>query len=88
MDIDAQVTGSPVDTVIEIVNASGTQLIRCVAPAYTSPCVHDDEQPGFSLDSLLEVQVNGATTFYIHVVDWGSNARPDMLYDLCISGVN
>ena len=88
VDIDAQVNGSPVDTVIEIVNASGAQLNRCVAPAYTTPCESDDEQPGVSLDSLLQVQVNGATTFYIHVVDWGSNARPDMLYDLSISGVN
>jgi hypothetical protein len=88
VDIDAQVNGSPVDTVIEIVNASGTQLNRCVAPAYASPCESDDEQPGVSLDSLLQVQVNGATTFYIHVVDWGSNARPDMLYDLKLSGVN
>ncbi len=88
VDIDAQVNGSPVDTVIEIVNASGTQLNRCVAPAYTSPCESDDEQPGVSLDSRLQVQASGATTFYIHVVDWGSNARPDMLYDLTISGVN
>jgi hypothetical protein len=37
---------------------------------------------------LLELRVNGATTFYIHVVDWGGNARPDKLYDLVISGVN
>ena len=88
VDIDAQVNGSPVDTVIEIVNAAGTQLNRCVAPAYTSPCESDDEQLGVDLDSFLEVRVNGATTFYIHVVDWGSNARPDMLYDLIISGVN
>jgi len=88
VDIDAQVNGSPIDTVIEIVNASGTQLNRCVAPAYTSPCESDDEQAGVALDSLLQVQVNGATTFYIHVVDWGSNARPDMLYDLNLSGVN
>jgi hypothetical protein len=88
VDIDAQVNGSPVDTVIEFVNASGAQLNRCVAPAYATACESDDEQPGVSLDSLLQVQVNGATTFYIHVVDWGSNARPDMLYDLSISGVN
>ncbi len=88
VDINAQVNGSPVDTVIEIVNASGTQLNRCIAPAYTSPCESDDEQLGVDLDSFLQVQVTGATTFYIHVVDWGSNARPDMLYDLIISGVN
>jgi hypothetical protein len=88
VDINAQVNGSPVDTVIEIVNASGAQLNGCVAPAYTSPCESDDEELGVDLDSFLQVQVNGATTFYIHVVDWGSNARPDMLYDLVISGVN
>jgi len=88
VDINAQVNGSPVDTVIEIVNAAGTQLNRCVAPAFASPCESDDEQLGVDLDSFLQVQVNGATTFYIHVVDWGSNARPDMLYDLVISGVN
>ncbi len=87
-DNNAQVNGSPDDTGIESVNASGTPLVRCVAPGFTSPCVSDDEQLGVDLDSFLQVRVNGATTFYIHVVDWGSNARPDMLYDLVISGVN
>ena len=48
----------------------------------------DDEELGVDLDSFLQVRVNGATTFYLHVVDWGSNARPDMLYDLIITGVN
>ncbi len=88
IDMDAQVNGSPVDTVIEIVNAAGAVLNRCVAPSYNSPCVSDDEELGVDLDSFLQVRVNGATTFYLHVVDWGSNARPDMLYDLIITGVN
>ena len=88
IDIDAQVNGSPVDTVIEIVNAAGTVLNSCVAPSYNSPCVSDDEEFGVALDSFLQVRVDGATTFYLHVVDWGSNARPDMLYDLIITGVN
>ncbi len=89
VDIDGLVNGSPIDTVIEIVNAAGTQLNSCVAPAYTSACESDDDgEPGVDLDSFLQVRVNGATTFYVHVVDWGSNARPDMLYDLVISGVN
>ena len=48
----------------------------------------DDGQAGVNLDSFLEVDIDGATTFYIHVVDWGGNARPDMLYDLIVSGVN
>lgn len=88
VDINAQSIGSPVDTVIEIVNASGTQLFNCVAPAYNSRCVSDDEELGVMLDSFLQIRVSGPTTFYVHVVDWGSNARPDMLYDLVISGVN
>ena len=88
LDIDAQVNGSPVDTVIEIVNASGTVLNRCGAPSFNAACVSDDEELGVDLDSFLQVRVNGATTFYVHVVDWGSNARPDMLYDLIVTGVN
>ena len=87
IDINAQVNNSPIDTVIEVVNAAGVRLNTCGAPAYASACVHDDEDLGVSLDSFLELRVNGPTTFYIHVVDWGSNARPDMLYDLVISGV-
>ena len=59
VDIDAQVNGSPVDTVIEFVNAAGTRLTNCVAPAYTSPCVSDDEDLGVDLDSFLQVRVTG-----------------------------
>lgn len=88
VDINADVNGSPLDSVIEIVNASGSRLSTCVSPAFTSPCVHDDEILGEDLDSFLDIQVSGATTFFIHVVDFGSNARPDKLYDLVISGVN
>ena len=48
----------------------------------------DAQVNGSPLDSLLEVRVNGDTTIYVHVVDWGMDARPDKLYDLGISGVN
>ncbi len=91
VDIDAQVNGSPLDSVIEIVNAGGTPLTTCRDPdtaLFDATCISDDEELGVQLDSFLELQVSGATTFYIHVVDWGSNARPDMLYELVISGVN
>ena len=88
VDINAQVNGSPLDSVIEIVNATGIVLNTCESPLFNSECVSDDEVFAVDLDSLLQVQVAGATTFYIHVVDWGSNARPDKLYDLVISGVN
>lgn len=88
IDINAQVNGSPLDPVIEVVNSAGTVLNQCVSPAFTSACVSDDEVLGVQRDSFLQLQVNGAATFYIHVVDWSGNARPDFVYDLVISGVN
>jgi hypothetical protein len=87
VDINAQVNGSSVDTVIEIVDAAGSVLNLC-GTSFDAPCVSDDEVLGEDLDSFLQLRVTDATTFYIHVVDWGSNARPDKLYDLVISGVN
>jgi len=88
IDINAQVNGSPLDAVIEVLDAGGNVLNQCVSPDFVSECISDDEDPGVALDSLLQLRVNGPTTFYIHVVDWGSNARPDLAYDLVISGVN
>jgi hypothetical protein len=88
VDINAAVNGSPLDSVIEIVDVNGLQLSTCLAPAFVDACAHDDEDPGIVHDSLLQLQVASATTFYIHVVDWSGNARPDKLYDLVISGVN
>jgi hypothetical protein len=88
IDIDAQVNGSPLDPVIEVVNSAGTVLNQCGSPAFTSACVSDDEVLGIQRDSLLQLRVTGATTFYVHVVDWSGNARPDFVYDLVISGVN
>ena len=88
VNIDAQVNGSPLDSVIEIVGANGVQLSTCVAPTFTSPCESDDVVLGIELDSVLEIRVTGATTFYVHVVDFRGDARPDLLYDIVISGVN
>lgn len=88
IDINAQTLGSPLDAVIEVLGASGNVLNQCESPTFVSECVSDDEVLGVSLDSLLQLRVNGAGTFYIHVLDWGSNARPDLVYDLVISGVN
>jgi hypothetical protein len=87
IDINAAVDGSPLDSVIEVVNAAGNVLNLC-GTSFNAPCVHDDEVLGVDLDSFLQLRVTGATTFYIHVVDWASDARPDKLYDLVISGVN
>jgi hypothetical protein len=88
IDVNAQVNGSPLDSVIELLDSRGTVLDQCVSPNFTSECVSDDEDLGVDLDSLLQVRVDGGTTLYIHVVDWGMDARPDKLYELVISGVN
>src|SRR5262249_43146986 len=82
--------GTLLDTVIEIVDASGHRLTSCGAPAYTTGCMNDDKD-ATTHDSALDVRVPGAantnTTFYLHVIDWRGDARPDMQYVLEISGV-
>ena len=75
---------------IEITGANGVPLNTCGRTRVRfRPCQHDDEDTNAGLlDSFLQVQVAAGASIYIHVVDWGSNARPDKLYDLVISGVN
>jgi len=89
IDIDAQFIGSPLDSVIEIVNASGVQLQACDIPVeFISPCESDDEIPFENVDSFLQIQMVGGTTVYVHVVDFRGDARPDLKYNIKISGVN
>lgn len=87
VDINANSNGSPLDPVIELVDANGTVLSSCGA-AFDEDCVQDDEELGVLLDPVLTAQVNGAITFFVHVVDFRGDARPDFLYDIVISGVN
>jgi hypothetical protein len=88
--------GNPLDTVIEVVDGNGTRQNTCRLPGSTattfaSACI-DDDIPGTpaSLDSALDFKVPGATstatTFYIHVIDWRGDARPDMVYALQVNG--
>lgn len=88
IDINAQSIGSPMDSVIRIVDAGGATLNTCVDPDFNSACIDDDEDPGVLLDSFLQVRVDTATTFYVHVVDWRGDARPDHLYTIVVSGIN
>jgi Putative Ig domain len=84
--------GGPVltDTVVELLNASGQRITSCEAPAYTSACLNDDID-STTKDSALDIKVPGAanvsTTFYVHVLDWRGDARPDLQYYLNVSGV-
>ena len=87
IDINAQVIGSPIDSVIEFVDANGVRLNTC-GVAFTSPCVSDDEVLGVDLDSYLQIRVAAAATFYLHVVDFRGDARPDLRYDIVMGTAN
>jgi hypothetical protein len=99
---------SPLDSVLEIVDASGTRFTTCKdpvqaflrAPAVVDPnpndfnnsCINDDDPNTGTTDSDLQFQVPGtsgpAVTFYLHVLDYRGDARPDMAYQLQVSGAN
>lgn len=83
------------DSVIEIVNASGTRFPTCRTPAnpagpFNESCLNDDIIFGVLLDSRLEFQVpvGPVLTFYVHVLDWRGDARPDLRYQMTITGAN
>jgi hypothetical protein len=70
---------------------AGPPVIPDATPdAYDDMCMNDDKYPG-NLDSMLDFRVPGTLgtplTFYVHVFDWSGNARPDMVYQISISGV-
>jgi hypothetical protein len=89
--------GNPLDTVIEVVDGNGNQQTTCrlpgsLATTFNSSCIDDDiGGTPYDLDSALDFKVPGApstaTTFYVHVLDWRGDARPDMWYALQVSGV-
>lgn len=92
-------TSSPLDSVIEVVDAGGNRLNICAQPdspagPFNQPCLNFQIATGTAPngDSQLFLQVptsaGGPMTFYLHVLDYRGDARPDMLYDLEISGVN
>jgi hypothetical protein len=85
--ISANSIGSRLDSVVEFVDAGGTRLNLCVPPDYNSPCMNDDSNPGANLDSELWIRVANATTFYVRVVDWRGDGRPDFSYHISIVGV-
>jgi hypothetical protein len=80
---------SPVDTVLEFVDLNDNQLALCIPAPFI--CVNDDFT-GAGLDSRLALEVppgnSGPLTFYIKVLDFRGDARPDFRYTLTISGAN
>lgn len=87
---------NPLDTVIEILDSNGHQLSTCNQPGgattnFTSACLNDDISATPHIqDSALDFMAQGTApataTVYAHVFDWRGDARPDMIYNLSVSG--
>jgi hypothetical protein len=89
------IPASPADTVIELLDEFGDRLPTCrhfgqFPAVFDKPCLNDDLSPGFDLDSKLDFRVLGTpgtpVKFYLRVLDWRGNARPDFRYELYIHG--
>lgn len=93
IEITAERDGSPLDSVIELVDSAGTRLNTCNSPgesSFTNPCMDDDNLEEGTLDSklLFRAPSGAPTTLFLHVVDWRGDARPDMQYQFQIFGVD
>jgi hypothetical protein len=55
---------------------------------FDDPCVCDDIVLGKIQDSRLEFQPAASGTYYIRVVDLRGDGRPDLIYNLTLSGAN
>jgi len=94
VEIFAERNGSPLDSVLEIVDQNGQRFHTCsdagFSAAFANPCMNDDILPEFTLDSMLTFKVpgTGSQKFFVHVLDWRGDARPDMLYQMAIFGAD
>ena len=88
------VPNSPFDPLVEIVDATGTRLALCSdasAGPFSTNCISDFEDDNVLANARLFFQAPAGSTpstFFVHVLDWRGDARPDMLYDLKISRAN
>jgi Putative Ig domain len=93
IEITAERNGSPLDSVIELVDSAGLRLNTCNSPgqsSFTNPCMDDDNQEEGTLDSklLFRAPAGAPSTFFLHVIDWRGDGRPDMTYQFQIFGAN
>lgn len=86
---------SPLDSVIEVVDATGARVSHCdtlnaTLSSFSQPCLNDDID-STTRDSGLsfEAPPNSGTApkYYLHVLDFRGDARPDMVYELRIRGL-
>lgn len=85
---------SSLDSVIEIVDVNNTRLTSCRSAGsatglFNEACMNDDIDSS-TTDSRLEFQVPAGQpmTFYVRVLDFRGDARPDFIYTITISGAN
>jgi hypothetical protein len=92
----------PLDSVIEIVDGNESRLQTCRDPgndnppapiipdptpaAFDDPCVDDDLLLGSINDSKLEFLPSSSGTFFLHVLDFRGDGRPDLQYRISLSG--
>jgi hypothetical protein len=86
---------SPLDSVIRILDSLGNVSSSCITPDSTSGqfadlCLNDDIVLGAVTDSRLAFRVpgGGPVTFFVQVIDFSGNSRPDLLYNITITGAN
>ena len=81
---------SALQPVLEILDASGNRLHTCNQAGdtdFVDDCMSDLILPEFSIDAMLTLKVAASGNFFIHVLDWRGDARPDMVYEMAIFGV-
>lgn len=93
IEIRAERDGSPLDSVIELVNSAGARLNTCNSPgesSFTNACLNDDNLEEGTLDSKLTFRApaGAPSTVFLHVVDWRGDGRPDLLYQFQIFGAD
>lgn len=71
------VRDSWMDSVLELLDSNCGQL-----------AVNDDINPGVIQDSLLQGTLPSTGTYYIRVWDLRGDGRPDLIYELSLSGAD
>jgi len=82
---------SALQPVLEILDASGNRVQTCNQAGdtdFVDDCMSDQIAPEFSIDAMLTLKVSNSGNFFIHVLDWRGDARPDMVYEMAVFGVN
>ena len=81
---DRLIPSSPLDSVMEIVNASGTRQNLCrplgSGGSFNQSCLNDDLNFPAIVDSGLEFRSPSGGTFFVHLVDFLGDGRPELQY--------